>query len=396
MKARKPASPALLALTASALSLPGMARPPADEVRVDYRYSTYREDALSASKTGGADGRRYEIDTQQFRLTAPAGENLELALDFTYESMTGASPWFITPDTNNKPVQVMSGASIEEKRTDVLLGVTSGSAATNVTVSAGYTNEGDYRAVNAGLRGEHELADTITTLSGGVGYSDDDVEPTEGASTNFPKRIARAQRDALTGFAGAARVLSADTVVQTSVSFTEQGGFLSDPYKEAWIVSISDTVPDSRPNGRRQFAWLTRLRSFFPSVKAALHLDYRLYDDDWDITAHTVDLAWHQNYPYGIRITPAVRMYSQSQAYFYQPFYNQPRNDNFYSSDYRLSPYGALGLSITANVDIQSWGLNLRYENYDSGANYALGNVQTENPGLVDFGVLSAGVKKVF
>lgn len=392
MPPRKPASPALLALTASALSLPGLAgTPPADEVRADYRYSSYREDALPASHTDGAGGQRYEISTQQFRLAAPAGDNLELGLDLTYESMSGASPWFITPGANG-PVQVMSGASIREKRTDLLLRATTGT----VTVTGGYSTEDDYRSVNAGLRGEHELADTVTTLNGGVGYSDDDLEPTEGGSTNFQKRIARAQRDAVTGFAGAARVLSADTVIQTSVSFTGQGGFLSDPYKEAWIDSLADTVPDSRPDSRRQWAWLTRLRSFFPSAKAALHLDYRLYDDDWDITAHTVDLAWHQNYPYGIRITPAVRWYSQGQAYFYQPFYNQPRNDNFYSSDYRLSPYGALGWSIAANADIQSWGLNLRYESYNSGAEYALGNVQTENPGLVDFGVLSAGVKKVF
>ena len=387
MGSRKPPSPALLALTGAALSLPGIARTPADEVRVDYRFSAYREGSLSRRETAGPQRDRYEIDTQQFRLVAPVGD-FELGADFTYETMSGASPRFVTPGPEG-PVQVMSGASIVDKRSDVLLRATAGV----VSVSGGYSSEDDYRAANAGLQLEHELADRLTTLSAGIGYSDDKVEPTQGAT---PTGVLEAERDALTAFAGVARVLSADTVVQSSLSFSDQGGYLSDPYKEAFIVSSANTVRDTRPDGRRQWAWLTRLRSYFARPRAALHVDYRLYDDDWDITAHTVDLAWHQNVGRGLRLTPGARWYSQSQAFFYAPYYNQPRGDGFHSSDYRLSPYGAVSFSLAANAEFRSWALNLRYERYDSDADYALKSVAVENPGLVEFSVLSAGIKKTF
>ncbi|HXG28981.1 MAG TPA: DUF3570 domain-containing protein, partial [Nevskiales bacterium] len=129
---------------------------------------------------------------------------------------------------------------------------------------------------------------------------------------------------------------------------------------------------------------------------AALHADYRLYDDDWDVTAHTLDLAWHQNLPGGWRVVPGLRWYSQSQAFFYEPFYAAPRGDGFASSDYRLSPFGALSLSLGVNKAVDGWVLSLRYENYDSDERYALDDVDVENPGLVDFDVLAFSVKKTF
>jgi hypothetical protein len=312
--------------------------------------------------------------------------------------MSGASPWYVTPDTNNDPVQVMSGATIEDKRADLLLTATRSLGKGKGSVSLGYSDEDDYQAVNVGAQGEWQLDDTVSTLSAGFGYSDDELEPTVGTT---PVSVTRAERDAITVIGGYARVLDADTVVQTSLSFTRHDGFLSDPYKAAFIVDADGMgnpaiVSDSRPDGRQQWAWLTRLRRYFAGPDAALHADYRLYDDDWGITAHTVDLAWHQNLAGGWKAVPGLRWYSQSQAEFYEPFYAAPRVDGFASSDYRLSPFGALSLSLGVNREFNGWTLGLRYENYDSDERYAVKDVDVENPGLVDFNILSFSVRKVF
>jgi hypothetical protein len=393
---KKRLNPALLALTASALGLPGMAKAQApEELQLDYRYSAYREDDLPGSKLAGGDRERYEIDTHQFRVASPLDSEFELAAELTYESMSGASPWFIQP-VNGEPMQVMSGATIEETRTDLLLSATRKLGLGKGTVSLGYSDEDDYKAINFGAQGEWQLADTVSTLSAGIGYSDDELDPTDAGTTKFPKRVQHAERDSLSVFGGYARVLDANTVIQTSLSFTEHDGFLSDPYKEAWIVSLGNTAADSRPDGRRQWAWLTRLRRYFAGPDAALHADYRLYDDDWDVTAHTIDLAWHQNFAGGLKVVPGLRWYSQSQAFFYEPFYATPRNDGFASSDYRLSPFGALSLSLGVSKDFNGWALGLRYENYNSGDNYAADDVDVENPGLVDFNILSFSVRKTF
>ncbi len=391
----KKLSPALLALTASALGLPGIAKAQApEELQLDYRYSAYREDDIPGSRTvNGKRSERYEIDTHQFRVALPLDAEFELAAELTYESMSGASPWYVQPDSNGAPVQVMSGATIEESRTDLLLSATRKLDKGKGTASLGYSDENDYKAINLGAQGEWQLDDTVSTVTAGFGYSDDELEPTQGTT---PVSVSRASRDAVTVFGGYARVLDANTVIQTSLSFTEHDGFLSDPYKRAFFVNLANTLADSRPDGRRQWAWLTRLRRYFEGPDAALHLDYRFYDDDWDVTSHTVDAAWHQNFAGGWKVVPGLRWYSQSQTFFYEPFYAAPRSDGFASSDYRLSPYGALSLSLGVNREFNGWSLGLRYENYNSGDSYAVDDVDVENPGLVDFNILSFSLKKTF
>ena len=390
-------SPALLALTASAVAaLGGRAHAQdAEGLKLDYRYSAYREADIPPDRLAGgaaADGQRYEIDSHQFRLAVPI-DTIALQSDLMVEAMSGASPVYSIPDPGGRPVQVMSGASIEDKRTDLSVGLTRKQDGLSGGVTLGHSEEDDYAATNVALQAEVELDDTVTTLSFGVGYSDDTMEPTQGV---WATGVRQADRTSTTAFIGYARVLDALTVVQSSLSYTLHDGYLGDPYKQAWIDAISNTVPDTRPGERGQFAWLLRLRRFFKGSDSALHADYRYYHDDWEADAHTIDLAWHQRVGDRFRLVPGVRYYSQSQAYFYEPYYGSARSDGYASSDYRLSPYGALGASLTAGVEVGGWGASLRYEHYESGGGYALGDVKVENPGLVDFDIASVAFKKAF
>jgi hypothetical protein len=394
----KSKSPALLALTASALAALGHGgRAQAqDEVapRADYRFSFYKEAALPADKVTSGTGERYEIQTHQFRFAQPFGADNTLGAELGFEAMSGASPMYVMPDASGRPVDVMSGASIEDQRTDVLLSLQRRQGRATGTLAAGYSGEKDYQAVNGSVAAELETDDRLNTISLGAGYSSDTIEPTQG---QWPTGTLHDKRSATTAFVGYSRVLGAQTAVQTTFSYTFHEGYLSDPYKRAWIVSAANTVPDQRPIERSQFAWLARLRQFFKGVDAALHFDYRYYHDNWQVDAHTADLAWHQNLGHGLRLVPGLRYYSQSQAYFYDPYYASARADGLASSDYRLSPYGAIDASLTASWDFAGdWNTSLRYERYDSSADYALGQVVVENPGLVDFQVVSFGLKKTF
>jgi hypothetical protein len=392
-------SPALLALTASALAaLAPRAhgqQAPVTAPQVDYRYSNYREADMPGDRTlNGETSERYRIDTHQFRLTAPLGDDASLTGDLAFEAMSGASPRYVQPDGSGRPVQVMSGASIEDKRTDVLASFARRKGATGGSLGLGYSTENDYEAINGSVGIDHELADRATTLSAGLGYSSDTLEPTQ--STKVMPHTTHETRTAATAFAGIARVLDPATVVQTTLSYTLHDGYLSDPYKDAYVVSAGGTVADRRPDQRGQLAWLTRLRHFFKDLRGAAHADYRYYHDDWQVDAHTVDLAWHQRIGATVRLVPGVRYYSQSKAFFYEPYYLNPRADGFASSDYRLAPYGALSASLMASVEVSNWTGSLRYEHYDSSGDYALGDVRVENPGLVDFEILSLGMKIAF
>jgi hypothetical protein len=385
----------LLALSAAALAIPGIvssvhAAAPAAEAELAYKASAYREADIDRSKLAAGSATRYDIDTHQLRFVSPLGRASDVAVDLSYETMSGASPWFIMPGTNG-PVQVMSGASIEEERKDIQASVAHYfSTQSSAKVLLGFSTENDYRAVNVGLEASHEIPERELTLSAGFGYSDDEIEPTD---PQMPDRIDSATRDSTTAYIGVAQVLSARTVVQGSISIVSNQGYLSDPYKKVWRDDLSNTVADSRPNARLQTVLGARLRHFVPNLNGALHLDYRFFDDDWDISSHTVDLAWYQNLPHDWQLTPSLRYYSQSQAYFYGPFFYSGRSDGFASSDYRLSPYGAVSFRLRLERNWGQFSTNLEWESYRAAASLALNDVQLENPGLVEFDILSFGLQ---
>jgi hypothetical protein len=374
----------LSALTAAALALPGIARA---EVQTDYLFSHYQEGNLPADRSASGNSvERYKVDTQLFRLAGtPIAEDQVAQLDITYETMSGASPWWVQPDASGKPVQVMSGASIRDHRvaTDVSYGIPL--VGIDWGLRGGYSTERDYTSTHGGLEAQFTPEDKMYTVSAGVGYSSDKLDPTDGGSALYPTRISHASKRTITGYGGVSWVLDAQTTAQVSASFTSDSGFLSDPYKEAYVVAISSPVADSRPDGRKTWAVTGKLRHYFPSLGGALRADARYYHGDWSIESHTVDLAWDQTFGDSWRVTPGVRWYSQSQAFFYEPYYSNFRSDGFASSDYRLSPYGA----ISGRVDVRKlWGkleLGGGVEYYSASANYAIKNVGIANPGLVQY-----------
>lgn len=394
-RARKRQS-ALHALTTSALALPGVATPALAEteygITADYNFAKYTEDKIPTSKLAtGSEGDRYEIDIHQLHLGLPVTERLDLAFELAYETMTGASPWYVRPDdTTGEPVQVMTGATIEDQRTDILA---SGNYAMDwgkYSGSGGVSIERDYMAFNLGGSAEREFNEKNTTLSGGLGASYDLIEPTDGGTAG---RVKNEDKHSVTLFGSLSQVLGATSAIQSTMTYQYAGGFLSDPYKRALVAGI--TRPDARPDQRHQFSLLTRYRKHFERVGASLHLDYRYYIDDWDVNAHTFDLAWYQNFFGIMRLTPSIRYYTQSQSNFYAPFYLSETSNGLYSSDYRLSPYGALSYRIRAETRFQTWNLdwstNISYEHYESSADLAIQSVGLENPGLVSFDMWSVG-----
>lgn len=383
--------PSLQALTAAALALPGLAA--AAEFQADYLYGHYQEADIGAANTAsGEAAERYRIDSHLFRLTAPAGDTA-LALDLTYESMSGASPWWVQPDVDGRPVQIMSGASIRENRIDAQLGWTLPLGGTQLRLLGGYSHEDDYEALNGGVEVAWAPEGQQWSLNAGLGYSDDHLEPTD-AETTYPERVDEADRDSLSAYGGLSLILGPQTQLQLSASFAEASGFLTDPYKRAFFQSGLGaagvgTLPESRPDGRRSWTTSLRLRQYYSGLGAALHADYRYYGDDWEIESHTLDLAWHQALGKGFRVVPGLRAYSQSQAYFYAPYYAAPRADGFASSDYRLSPYGALSARLDLRKAFGPVELGVGGEWYRADASYALGSVALANPGLVEYTTLS-------
>ena len=135
-------------------------------------------------------------------------------------------------------------------------------------------------------------------------------------------------------------------------------------------------------------------------MNGSLHADYRLYVDDWEMISHTLELGWYQGLWRSLMLVPTFRYYSQSQAEFYAPFFTGSRSDGHYTSDYRLSPYGAISFGLKAETAFDTWRVRWRavlaYERYVSGSDLALGKVGVENPGLVSYHLFSLGLTARF
>ncbi len=401
-KRKRAQSPVLRALTTSTLALPGLAGAAlADSapegIQADYNYAHYAEDDISKGKLQtGSTGQRYEIELHQLHVLAPIGDRWDIGLDLAYETMTGATPWYIEPETgSNKPLQVMTGASIDEARTDVLASTNYYLTNGKVGASAGVSVENDYLAFNGGLSGERHFREKTTTFSGGLGFSIDQITP---KPTSFNADPDDEEKQSVNVSAGVSQILSQSSQIQTSLTYQHGRGFLSDPYKRSVVAATP--LADARPDERHQLAWLTRFRQRIDALSGSLHVDYNFYVDDWGINAHTFEAAWHQSLFDLIRIIPSLRYYSQSQADFYAPFYITARPDGLRSSDYRLSPYGALSYRIKTETRFQTWNfdwiVSFGYERYTSSGKLALGSVAVENPGLVSFNLFSVGLEGRF
>jgi hypothetical protein len=302
-------------------------------------------------------------------------------VDANYESLSGASPWFTSRGLDGKPIVNLSGASgISDRRTEVSVGsryyLENGSFAGNI----GYSEENDYRAIYFGLNGERDYNNGLTTVSAGFSYSSDEIFPTDAVVFN---RVEEEEKQSSSLFVSVSQIINQVSSFQSALSFTEQSGFLSDPYK----------LRDIRPDNKTQIAWSNSYRRFFVWANAALHVNYRYYHDDFGISSHTSDLSWHQNLGRTFQLVPQLRYYSQSAANFFTNVddFLMPISE-YQSSDYRLSAFGAVSGGISVIADMGSWKATLTAERYLANDKYSAYDVSQPSTALVKYNRVSLGI----
>lgn len=371
--------PALAALTSAALALPALSQLAQAEnlptrTELGYRYSHYTEDDLDVRQVLAGSTQRYQVDTHAFRLVTPLNTHLGLTLDGSTETVSGASPYGLVEITPDQPQLVMTGASIDDRRNDVLASVRHYGDDGSLAVTLGHSGEDDYRADNIGIEAERHSVDRLTTLSGGLGYSRDHLTPEPASGINRPTAE---DKSTWTGFIAITRVLSGAWQIQGSLFAGQHDGFLSDPYK----------ARDQRPDQRQLAGFSLRSRYFLAAADAAVHTDYRYYQDDWGIPAHTLALAWYQTLTDRLQLVPRLRYYRQQAADFYVDADDSTRQ-GYQSSDARLSAFGAFSGELAAIFDNGTCRLQASIERYQADAT----GTAPENPALVHYHLLSAGI----
>ena len=331
----------LAALTQAALALPILlvsARAGAAHVgEVGFATLGYKERGLMKVTEPVLWGKLQLDDVWEFEASG--------ALDI----VTGASPELLT-NLSGTPVQSITGASISDRRTTSDLRAKRRFGDFSLSLNRTVSNEHDYHSHAYSVQGELDLDQKRTTLAVGFGRSNDRVGSSIDPTLDQP-------RDTNEYLAGITQVLSPLAVVESTITISRGKGDYNDPYKST-LTFYPDQVlpilmPDTRPDHRNELAWLTRYRRHFPEANGTLQADYRYFRDDWGIRAHTLEVAWQQDFGERWSLRPALRYYTQSAADFYSPVVPRPQ-PQVLSSDQRLGAFGGLSPSLRMIVRLEN------------------------------------------
>lgn len=181
---------------------------------------------------------------------------------------------------------------------------------------------------------------------------------------------------------GVTQVVDQNSLFQLNYSLSQSSGYLTDPYK---IISVVDPVTgrplftnvnepnlptvvyENRPDSRLKHSIFGQYKRYIGGD--VLDASYRLMVDDWGITSHTIDLRYRWKMGDTLYIEPHVRVYQQSAADFYTPFFvdgTQPLagNDKVEASaDYRLGEFNGytFGAELGQDTANNSWSVALEY-----------------------------------
>jgi hypothetical protein len=222
-------------------------------------------------------------------------------------------------------------------------------------VGLSVSNEYDYfhTGVNALFR--RDFNERNTTLTAGVAFAFDDIDPVGGAPVPLAEMLPPNQtgnkmgtesKDVLDILFGVTQVFGPRTIGQLNYSYSDSSGYLTDPYKLLSVVDpqTGDPVPgpggflyrfENRPDSRAKHSLFAQIKRLIGNN--VLDASYRLMSDDWGVDSHTIDLRYRWRFK-RFYLQPHLRYYTQTAADLYRGVLlaGDPL-PNHASADYRLS-----------------------------------------------------------
>jgi hypothetical protein len=296
-----------------------------------------------------------------------------LALDFTFDSLSGSSPNGALPSRKPQTFASPSAKSFAQARhiyavspgrLPVDPNYSDGRAAGGIdwtlplsrllrtTLGARFSYEDDFFSATVHAALERDFNDKNTTVSLGVNSENDFLQPIGGAPAplsdynRFDKEGHKSKHGA-GALLGVTQIMTRGWLTQVNLSLDRFSGYLNDPYK---IVSVLDAtgspagyVYENRPETRTRRSIYLENRVGWSRASVVGSLRYMT--DSWGIHSDTAQLKvrwWNAGRDQYFE--PTVRWYRQNGADFFHPFVPadallQPTD---VSADSRLAPFHAL------------------------------------------------------
>jgi len=354
------------------------------ESTVAYKYQDYHE-------SGG----RISVRAHYGLVEQTLGSEARLKITGVIDSISGATPTGepADPATGQVPLTEM------HDRREAWTAEYSGQfGRMHVALGAANSRESDYVSTGFSLNTQTDFNQKNTTLLAGLSGTNDDIK--------VFYQAARASKRTLDAILGVTHLLGENTSLVANLSYGSAEGYLNDPYKLIRKntellpgVFLPLTFPENRPDERNKWIVFTSLNHAVPRARGALEASYRHYHDGYSITSHTASVAWFQRLGEQLVLSPSVRYYWQSKAFFYRvsldgtaitPGTSPNPAGPFFSADYRL-----------AAMDTWTWGVklvwtpkpafqaDLAWENYQMSGR----DRQTSASAFPDANIVTAGLR---
>ena len=304
---------------------------------------------------------RIKVRASDVSIEKDFGTDYTAHLDLGVDAISGATPTW--KPMAGSPNQYQSGHAkvSDESRNSVSASLAMRDVRRNeYTVGLAHSSEPDFVSREASVQGmwwHDESHNRAYILGAGAQFN-------TAIATAFTNNASDRSSNALNLQWGVNQVLDRTSTIEGSIYVGRDSGYLSNHYLKVVRTDSTgqntladDARPESRQSGGVSARWI---KSWRDDLKT--HLWYRFYQDDWDITGHTVEakLYWDLNEQW--RINPVVRLGSQSRASFYRGYgeaVNTFTPTGFASNDARLGPIRAVTsqLNLEYRAD-KSWSLN--------------------------------------
>jgi hypothetical protein len=285
------------------------------------------------------------------------------------------------------------------------------------TIGASFSQEYDYTHIGINGKLSRDFNNRNTTLSAGLALSFDSLDPVGGTPIplssmldvgDVSNRTGNETKEVIDLVFGISQVVTRNLLVQLNYSFSDNSGYLTDPYKIISLVDATtgDTVTrtpapgeagpsheflfESRPDSRSKHSLYGEAKYYINGK--VLNGSYRYMTDDWDIESHTVDVRLRWPIGGNAYLEPRVRFYSQTPAEFYSTsLVDGAALPAYASNDYRLGDFDAITAGLKFGWKTSGGNdMSVRLEMYQQRGSIPAGQLIGNQVGLVQYPDLDA------
>lgn len=335
-----------------------------------------------------------------------------VALRYSYDSLSGASPTGAQPSPGSGGVQTVTSASgrlstqplsqslvmdqgfQDERHAYGLAWRQPLGEQSRLDVGLDLSREQDFRSEGANLQLSTDLLRDNLTLLAGATAETSRVNAVGGNPAAFalvtasaPRR-SEARRDFQELLLSATALTSPDAWLQLGLFANRASGYLTDPYKVLSVLDPQTGAPieareldPNQPQGLPASVYERRperharqgvsLGYRHHLGRSIVDLSYRRIDDDWAADSHTVEAKWRCLLGEHLYLEPQARWSEQAAAYFYRHSLinfddlagSQPRL-RYASADPRLNAFTATTLGLKLGWQGRAQAMSLRLARY--------------------------------